>query len=175
MKLSVDKYRTMFDIEAELLVSLGEGLNMSNAMHRCRVSYRELKKMLTAMTKQGMIEREGEKYKVTSRGEEFLWHYGQLARLMGRPARFSPVMYPKLLERAKLLVDDAKKKDVEERHFKLLGRTSSVLTAAAYCIVAEEGGANQTLYDISRLFGVSSTSIGNVKKLIKEVMGQGYL
>ena len=166
----VDRYRTRFDIEAELLVSLGEGINMSNAMHRCRVSYRELKKMLTAMTKQGMIEREGGKYKVTSRGEEFLWHYGQLAKLMGGPARLITVMDPKLLERAKSLVDDAKKKDVEERHFKLVGRTSSVLTAAAYCIVAEEGGANQTLYDISRFFSVSSTSISNVKKLMEEVM-----
>jgi len=118
----------------------------------------------------GLVTRGEHGYTITEKGRSYLKLYSELTSLFSISTSGGAVLDPALVQKASDLVDLVRRTDKEKGLLKLEGRSRTVLHAAAYYILANREAMQFTLYDASRLFGVSVTPVRNAKKLIEELL-----
>jgi predicted transcriptional regulator len=157
------------DIIADILTSAEPGrAKLTTLLYGSSLSSGRLQHLLPLMMAADLIAKTDEGYATTEKGKAYLKLYAELKSLFSISAGGSALLDPALVQKASDLVDVIKKADRDEGLFRLEGRSRMALQAATYYVLANRGGMPFTLYDASRLFGVSITPIRMAKKLIEE-------
>ena len=159
------------DIVNDILASaLGGGAKLSTLLYGSSLSSGRLQRLLPLLMAAGLLTKDEGGYATSEKGKEYMKLYQQLMALFSIGSGGSAILDPALLQRSSDLVDLVKKMDREKGFLRLEGRGRTALQAAAYYILANREAMPFTLYDASRLFGVSVTPVRNAKKLIDELL-----
>ena len=143
---------------------------MTTLLYGSSLSSGRLQQLLPLMMAADLLVKNEDGYATTEKGKAYLKTYGGLKSMFSFSPSGGAVLDPALVQRASELVDVVKKDDKERGLLKLEGRTRVALQAAAYYMLANREGIPFTLYNASRLFGVSITPIRRAKRLIEELL-----
>jgi predicted transcriptional regulator len=166
------KYRTRFDIMADILTSAMKGrVRFGELFYSSSASYSRVRTLTTLMKASGLLQESDGTFSTTIRGQRFLSLYAELSSLAGQPVLKRSVN-GRILTEAKEWVYRLKQMDKNMGTLLLQGRSRTVLDAAAYYIVSKRSGQEVTLYDVSRLFQVSVNAISQARKTIENLDSQ---
>jgi predicted transcriptional regulator len=164
-------YRSRLDIVADILTSAEPGrAKLTTLLYGSSLSSGRLRHLLPLMMAAGLIAKTDEGYATTEKGRAYLKVYAELKSMFSLSAGGGALLDPALVKKASDLIDVVKKADRDQGLFTLEGRSRMTLQAAAYYILARREAMPFTLYDASRLFGVSITPIRMAKKLIDDLI-----
>jgi hypothetical protein len=143
---------------------------LTRLLYGSSLSSGRLQQLLPLMLAADLLAKDERGYATTEKGKAFLRLYAELKSMFSIGTLGSALLDPALVQRASDLVETVRRVDREKGLLKLEGRPSTALEAAAYYILANREAMPFTLYDASRLFGVSITPVRNAKKLIEELL-----
>jgi predicted transcriptional regulator len=161
-------YRSRLDIIANILESAqGGGAKLTKLLYGSSLSSKRMQELLPLLIASGLIEKREDGFATTDKGRRYARVYGELMSMLSMGSPGFTILDPALVQKASDLVESARRADRERGALVLQGRTSLVLQAAAYYVLARREEMPFTLYDASRLFGVSVTPVRKAKKLLE--------
>ena len=165
------QYRSRLDIIANILESAqGGGAKLTKLLYGSSLSSKRMQQLLPLLIASGLIERREDGFATTDKGRRYTRVYHELISLVSMGSPGFTILDPALVRKASDSVESARRMDRERGTLVLQGKTSPVLQAAAYYILAKREEMPFTLYDASRLFGVSITPVSKARKLLEELL-----